>query len=251
MSNYAEGVDQKYLDRFKGGQTFGAKDRARYDAFVKQIEGKGLNKEVAAEAYRGGTFGAEDQKRYDALMKARGYQDQNTTTTNTTTNTNTESNSNPGTPETPETPGNPANPANPQAPDVVSEVPSPQSSGGTAQGGSAASGIKSDTGLGGKAFVDYFKDAGQSKGTKDYLAEYRANAQSRINDLDVMDTSAINTDLNRSIQDSYDRSNVENFFTFGDMRNQDYKSPSWENSAPEPIKAPDFKELSKRYKIKD
>ena len=231
--NYAEGVDQKYIDRFKGGQNFGKEDRDRYDAFVQQIEGKNLNKEVAAEAYRGGTYGDEDKKRYDALMKARGYQDQNPSPTPT---------SEPTPEPTPTTGNNDGNPT---------PVPTPQSDSDIEQGQSSETGIASDTGLGGKAFVDYFKNAGQSKGTKEFLAEYRQNAQSRINDLDVMDTSAINTDLNRSIQDSYDRSNIENFFTFGDMRNKDYKSPKWENSAPEPVKAPDFEELSKRYKFKD
>lgn len=229
MSNYAEGVDQKYIDRFKGGQNFGKEDRDRYDAFVKQIEGKNLNKEVAAEAYKGGTFGDEDKKRYDALMKARGYQDQNPTPEPTPD------------PTPDPTPGN--NESNP------TPVPTPQSDYDIEQGQGSETGIKSDTGLGGKDFVDYFKDAGQSKDTKNFLADYRSSAQERIKNLDVMDTSAINTDLNRSIQDSYDRSTMENFFTFGDMRNKDYKSPKWENSKITPVEIPDLEKISKRYKV--
>ena len=90
----------------------------------------------------------------------------------------------------------------------------------------------------------------RNPGIYDWSRTYGEEAQSRINDLDVVDTSAINTDINRSIQDSYDRAKTQNFFTFGDMMHKDYRPPTWENSAPEEIEKPDFKEAANRYKFK-
>lgn len=268
MSKYTQGVDQRYIDRFGRGSKFGAEDRARYDNFMSQVKGKNLNQDAAMEAYKGGKWGSHDQNRYDAIMKAR-----------TVSNPKPEPKPEPKPQPKPEPKPEPAKPNPVQQADDASTL----ATGGTGQTSDpsnysnqrqtayqralatlntqserdmavakvAPTGVASDTGLGGRDFVDYFSNASKTPGTYDWSEKFGKKAQERIDDLDVTDTSAINTDINRSIQDSYDRAKTQNFFTFGDIMHKDYKPPTWENSAPEDVKAPDFEELAKRYKSKD
>ena len=69
MANYTDGMSQQAIDRFRGGKSFGAADRKRYDSFVEQT--KGLDRDAAMQAYQGGNFGANDRKRYDEIMSKR------------------------------------------------------------------------------------------------------------------------------------------------------------------------------------
>ena len=135
----------------------------------------------------------------------------------------------------------------------TTESPSstPQSDRDMAIAAEFPTGVPSDTNLGGKDFVDYFKNAGESKGTQDFLTDFRSSAQDRIDDLDVINTADLNTDINRSIQDSYDRASLSKLFTFGDIFNPNNKPPKWENSAPDPIEQPDLEKLSDKYRTKD
>ena len=60
----------KYAEHFLRGKKFGRTDQNRLDRFLEAT--KGLDRDVAFEALEGGmTFGAPDRARYDALMAKR------------------------------------------------------------------------------------------------------------------------------------------------------------------------------------
>ena len=101
-----------------------------------------------------------------------------------------------------------------------------------------------DSGKSGADFVKYYADASNDNGgSKAFLDSYYAGAKQRGKDLKVVDEAAIDTGLERSIQDSYDKAYIQQVLTFGDMYNKDYKPPNYENTPPEEVEKPDFEEL--------
>ena len=105
-----------------------------------------------------------------------------------------------------------------------------------------------DTGLSGKAFVNYFADAGKTEGIGAWADNYAKKAQTKIDGLSIMNTAQIDKQLNQSIQNSSDEFTLANFGIFGDYKNKKYKPPVWENSAPEEVEKPDFEDLADKYK---
>ena len=97
------------------------------------------------------------------------------------------------------------------------------------------------------------KELNQAEGEKatendsdDYIEKHRAEAQARIDGLDVRDTAAMATERARSMQDSKDRATVQSFLNWGDYTNPNYKPPTWENSEVDDVEQPDFEELYKK-----
>ena len=54
-------------------------------------------------------------------------------------------------------------------------------------------------------------------------------------------TDELNTELNRSIQESKDQATLASFNTFGDLTNPNRKPPTFENTAPEEEEDIDYK----------
>ena len=106
-------------------------------------------------------------------------------------------------------------------------------------------GIAGDFTGSGADFVEYFSKATEND-SDDYIEKHRAEAQARIDGLDVRDTAAMATERARSMQDSKDRATVQSFLNWGDYTNPNYKPPTWENSEVDDVEQPDFEELYKK-----
>lgn len=100
-----------------------------------------------------------------------------------------------------------------------------------------------DSGKGGADWVNYWKDVGTSKGANEAADRINSQAQQEADSLSILDTSVINTQLNKSTQNSYDRAKLGKIETFGDIYNKGYKPPSFENSAPSEVEQPDFEKM--------
>ena len=110
----------------------------------------------------------------------------------------------------------------------------------------AGTGVASDTGLGGKDFVDYWANAADTSDSDAYADKVVQDTQDWADKNQVIDTAYLRTQMGRSMQDSNDRYNLARFFNFGDMTNPNYKPPAWENSAPDEVEEPDWDELYNR-----
>lgn len=107
----------------------------------------------------------------------------------------------------------------------------------------AANPNPNDSGKGGAAWVNYWKDAGSGLKYNDTADDINKQAQAEVDDLQVMDTSALNTQLNNSIQGSYDRALLGKINTYGDIYHKDYKAPTFENGTIEDVEQPDFEKM--------
>ena len=99
-----------------------------------------------------------------------------------------------------------------------------------------------DSGKGGADFVNYFANLGNSKkeDTYEYLDKYNERSNTQAANNKVLNDAALDRNIERSIQNSYDRAMISEAMLFGDFMSKDYKAPKWENSAPKEIERPDL-----------
>ena len=107
----------------------------------------------------------------------------------------------------------------------------------------AANPNPNDSGKSGAAWVNYWKDASNGLSYNKVADDINRQAQSEAGGLQVVDTSAINTQINKSVENSYDRALMGKIGTFGDIYNKDYKSPGFENREISPVEQPDFEKM--------
>jgi len=100
-----------------------------------------------------------------------------------------------------------------------------------------------DSNKGGQAWVNYWKNASNGLDYNNTADQINRDSQSQADDLSVVDTSAINTQINKSIDDSYNRALAGKISTYGDIYHKDYKAPAFENSAPDKVEQPDFESM--------
>lgn len=100
-----------------------------------------------------------------------------------------------------------------------------------------------DSGKGGAAWVNYWKDAGSGLSYNKVADDINKEAQAEVDSLQVIDTAVLNTQLNKSVEDSYNRALLGKINTYGDIYHKDYKAPTFENGTIEDVEQPDFEKM--------
>ena len=134
----------------------------------------------------------------------------------------------------------------PVTPDPDSETPASDYALDLVANTPHGTGIATDTGLGGKAWVDYWTEAGKSGDQTAYLNDFIQRSRD-ASGYQRIDTQALRNNNARMTQFYRDSAYLDGFHIFGDIYNPNRRAPDFTNPVFDPIEEVDYSEIADDY----